>query len=91
MTEKYVDVPQLQDTQSKDGFTTEALALAAQYEVRFVNHLHLKKGDTALKVTFIDHIGFESVGRLCEEQWDAYRQTGQGCRVRVPFAAWFSS
>jgi hypothetical protein len=32
-TEKYVDVPQLQDTQSKDGFTTEALALAAQYEV----------------------------------------------------------
>jgi hypothetical protein len=38
-----VDVPQLQDTQSKDGFTTEALALAAQYEVRLVNHLHLKR------------------------------------------------
>lgn len=33
-TEKDVDVPQLQNTQSKDGFTTEALALAAQYEVR---------------------------------------------------------
>lgn len=33
-TEKDADVPQLQDTRSKDGFTTEALALAAQYEVR---------------------------------------------------------
>jgi hypothetical protein len=26
--------PQLQNTQSKEGFTTEALALASQYEVR---------------------------------------------------------
>lgn len=38
-----MDVHQLQNTQSKDGFTTEALALAAQYEVRLVKHLHLKR------------------------------------------------
>ena len=38
-----MDVPQLQDTQSKDGFTTEALALAAQYEVRNLS-VHLKTG-----------------------------------------------
>lgn len=76
-----MDVPQLQDTKSKEGFTTEALALGAQYEVRDPSITE----DTVLKVTFF--IGFKSVGGLREEKWHTQEQTSQGCSVRVAVAA----
>jgi hypothetical protein len=76
-----VDVPQLQDTKSKEGFTTEALALGAQYEVRDVSITRRHSVEGHL------FIGFKSVGGLCEEKWHTQEQTSQGCSVRVAFAA----
>jgi len=45
-SEQYMSWKKLQDTQSKDGFTTEALALAAQYEALRVWDDYVKSNGT---------------------------------------------